>query len=246
MKIGLVQFISEKGDVSKNIENHLKFIRIAIQQKANVIVFPELSITGFEPTLAKELAVVLDDSRFNAFQDLANAEEVTIGVGMPTKASDGINISMMIFRPHKERMLYSKQILHEDEFPYFVSGKKEAFFTIDGKKIALGICYETMQERHIRHAVSCKADVYLASVAKSKIGVEKAYAHFPKMAKELNIPILMSNSVGPSDNFISAGKSAVWNRKGERLSQLNEDDMGILIYDTELEEVQSFLRGAVI
>ena len=240
MKVGVVQSFSEKGAISKNIETHLKLIYLAIQQKANAIVFPELSITGYEPTLAEELAVVLHDNRFNAFQDLSNTEEVTIGVGTPTKASDGINISMMIFRPHKERLLYSKQILHEDEFPYFVSGNKEAFFMINAKKIAVGICYETLQDGHIRHAVDCKADLYLASVAKSSKGVKKAYAHFSKMAKELNIPILMSNSIGPSDNFVSGGQSAVWNRRGEQLGQLNEEDMGILIYDTELEEVQSF------
>ena len=42
MKIGVVQSFSEKGAISKNIETHLKLIYLAIQQKANAIVFPEL------------------------------------------------------------------------------------------------------------------------------------------------------------------------------------------------------------
>ena len=46
MKICVAQTKPVKGDVQKNIENHKKLINLAIADEANMIIFPELSITG--------------------------------------------------------------------------------------------------------------------------------------------------------------------------------------------------------
>lgn len=240
MKIGLVQSSSEKGAVAKNIENHLRLIHAATDLDADFIVFPELSITGYEPTLAEALAFELDDSRLNVFQDLSNAKEVAIGIGVPTRSSTVINISMIIFRPHEEQTIYSKQILHEDELPYFTNGESRPVFRIKGQKIAIGICYEALQREHILNAVNNKADLYIASVAKPIGGLKKAYAHFPKMTREFNLPILMANCVGQCDDFLSGGQSAIWNSSGELVLQLNENNEGILICNIELEDAKTF------
>lgn len=238
MKICIAQTKSLKGNIQKNIENHLEFIERAINLKADLIVFPELSITNYEPDLAKELATDIENNIFNPFQELSNKNEITIGIGMPTKATDGINISMLIFQPNKERTVYSKQMLHSDELPYFVSGKNQVFLTINGMKIAIGICYETLQREHFLNAKNQNIDIYIASVAKPKGGIEKAYNHFPKIAKEFNTPILMSNCVGHCDNFISVGQSAVWNKKGDLIEQLDAENQGLLIYDTKTERTE--------
>ncbi len=47
----------------------------------------------------------------------------------------------------------------------------------------------------------------------------------------------MSNSIGFCDNFISVGKSSVWTKDGKLISQLDDKTEGLLIYDTETEEV---------
>ncbi len=44
----------------------------------------------------------------------------------------------------------------------------------------------------------------------------------------------MSNAVGYCDNFASNGLSCVWNRKGELIGQLDRENQGLLIYDTEI------------
>src|SRR5690606_5578294 len=108
----------------------------------------------------------IEDSIFNSFQDLSDKNKITIGVGMPTKTTDGINISMLIFQPKKEKTVYSKQMLHSDELPYFVCGKHQTFLNIKETKIAIGICYETLQREHFLHAKKHKIDIYIASVAK--------------------------------------------------------------------------------
>lgn len=237
MRICLVQSSSEKGEINQNIQNHLRLIRSAIQSRVDLVVFPELSITGYEPGLAQKLACTIEDDRFSIFQALANNNKVTIGIGMPTFSADGINISTIFFQPDRERLVYSKQILHDDELPYFVSGKNQPFLINAGKRIAFGICYETLKREHFVKAIESKADIYIASVAKPDRGIKKAYLHFPSIALEFNIPILMSNCVGYCDNFLSNGKSAAWNREGELMAQLDEENQGLLIYDTDLEEV---------
>ncbi len=235
MKICIAQTKSEKGNIQRNIENHLEFVERAIKLKADLIIFPELSITNYEPDLAKELATGIESNIFNPFQETSNENEITIGIGMPTKATDGINISMLIFQPNTERTFYSKQMLHSDELPYFACGKNQTFLTINGVKIGLGICYETLQREHFLNAKNQNIDIYIASVAKPKGGIEKAYNHFPKIANEFNTPILMSNCVGHCDNFMSVGQSAVWNKKGELIEQLDDNNQGLLFYDTKTE-----------
>ncbi|MEL6624467.1 MAG: carbon-nitrogen hydrolase family protein [Bacteroidota bacterium] len=233
MKICLAQTYSFKGEVQKNIENHLRMVKQAIASQASLIIFPELSLTGYEPELAKELAVAVDNEIFQPFQALADQHSIVIGAGMPTLAPDGINISMLIFQPQADRTVYSKRILHADELPYFVSGTHQPFLHIQGLKIGLGICYETLQREHFIHAVTHEAQIYIASVAKPDRGVDKAYLHFPSIAQEFGIPILMANCVGFCDNFMSNGKSSVWNREGKLIGQLDEENQGLLIYDTE-------------
>lgn len=236
MRIAVVQTSAKKGAIPLNIKNHLSLIKSALPSKPDLIMFPELSITGYEPELAEKLACTIDDERFNSFQIIANANNVTIGIGMPTRSKEGVHISLLFFQPDNERLLYSKQLLHADELPYFVSSENQVFLTIKEKKIAFGICYETLQREHFIKAVKNKADIYIASVAKPERGNEKAYVHFQSIAKEFNIPILMSNCVGYCDNFMSNGKSAVWNKDGKIVAQLDEKNQGLLIYETESEE----------
>lgn len=239
MKIAIAQLKSLKGDIQKNIENHLAFIKRAIHFNANCIFFPELSITNYEPPLAQTLAVETDSPIFSPFQDISDSHDITIGVGMPTKTLDGIAISMLIFQPNKERTIYSKQLLHADELPYFVNGKQQTIVNFKGIKIGIGICYESLQHEHFLNAYANGIHVYIASVAKPKGGIEKAYRYFPEIAKEYIIPILMSNSIGYCDNFLSVGQSAVWDKNGKLIHQLDDYNEGVLIFDTASETIKA-------
>jgi predicted amidohydrolase len=142
---------------------------------------------------------------------------------------------MIIFEPNKPRQTYSKQQLHSDEFPYFENGVKQVIIKTNDKNIAPAICYESLKPTHIENAFKLGADVYLASVAKPANGVEKAFDHYPKVAKQYGMPVLMTNCVGFCDNFLSVGKSAVWTKEGKLVGQLDDKMEGILFFDTETE-----------
>lgn len=237
MKISVAQTRPIKGDISANIELHKKLINLAIAHKADAIFFPELSIINYEAELAEELATNQDDTRFDVFQEITNKNNITIGIGMPTKTSLGIEISMIIFQPNAPRQTYSKQQLHSDELPYFVNGKKQIILTVANKKIAPAICYESLQTDHSEQVNKLGAEIYVSSVAKSQNGIDKAMIHYPIVAKKFSMPVLMSNCVGSCDNFESVGQSAVWTKQGVLLAQLDDKHEGILVFDTETEEV---------
>jgi len=113
--------------------------------KANAIFFPELSLTSYEPELAKKLATNQEDPRLDEFQTISNASNITIGLGIPTKGNSGIHISMILFQPGLPRQTYSKQQLHTDELPYFIKGENQTIIMVDNKKIAPAICHESLQ-----------------------------------------------------------------------------------------------------
>ncbi len=57
MEICIAQSMNVKGEIQKNIDNHIKFIHIALSHHADAIFFPELSLTSYEPELAYDLAI---------------------------------------------------------------------------------------------------------------------------------------------------------------------------------------------
>jgi predicted amidohydrolase len=237
MKICVVQTKPVKGDIQKNIENHKAMIELAISRKADLIIFPELSITGYEPELAKELATTADDPRFVVFQEIADSREVIIGIGVPTSTTEGICISMVLFHPHEPRQTYSKKYIHADEEPFFKRGQNKTSFLAGHPEIALAICYELSVPEHSREAFQNGAKIYLASVAKTAEGMEKANRSLSEIALHYSMSVLLANCVGPCDNFVSSGNSAVWNDQGQQLGKLNDVEEGILIFDLESQDV---------
>ncbi|MGH1336120.1 MAG: carbon-nitrogen hydrolase family protein [Aureispira sp.] len=228
MKICVAQSESIKGACEENIQRHLKMIKQAAKEEADLVVFPELSITNYEPTIAAELAVTLDDPSLEVFQLYSNQYNIVIAIGMPLRAPNGIQIALFFFQPNQPRSSYAKQLLHEAEVPYFVNGNRFVYWSIKGEKIAFGICYESLQPAHLLQAVEDQATVYVASVAKTAEGMKKARAYFSSRAAEYGIAIALVNSVGVADTFVAGGNSAIWNNKGVLQAQLGTAVPGLV------------------
>jgi len=235
MKIGVVQTRPFKGDILQNIESHVRLVELAAAGRAEVIVFPELSITGYEPELASQLATTVDDVRLDIFETLSERYSMTIGVGVPTIGGAGVQITEIIFEPGQPRQGYSKRYLHGDEGPFFVCGEKAVF--LKGNRIALAICYELSVPAHSEEAHREGAEIYLVSVAKTKAGMEGAAVTLADVARRYSMTVLVSNCVGRCDNSECGGGSAVWNREGKLLAQLDDMSEGILVLDTVTGEV---------
>ncbi|NMH89585.1 carbon-nitrogen hydrolase family protein [Flavivirga algicola] len=236
MKICIAQTKPIKGDILKNIENHKKLINLAVQNHADIIVFPELSLTGYEPELVKKLATTKDDKRIDEFQRISNSNSIIIGIGLPTKSEMGICISMILLQPNKSRIIYSKKYLHPGEENYFVSGKNLNPITFKNNKLAFAICYETSIREHVEKAFKNGANVYVASVLNSINGVDKDINRISDISKKYKMTSVMSNFVGKSGNYDCAGKSSIWNNKGQLIEQLDGSNEGIAIVDIDTEK----------
>jgi predicted amidohydrolase len=236
MKICVAQTRPITGDVQSNIERHKRIIEQAISNGADMIVFPELSLTGYEPELAEELAADWDDNQFDDFQNMSDTHQITIGVGMPVRVDVGVCIAMVIFQPKQYRQTYFKKYLHVDEEPFFVDGQDSKNVMGDKANVALAICYELSIPEHAEQSFKNGAEIYIASVAKFATGVEDAVERLSEIARTYSMTVLMSNCVGDADGGVCAGQTAIWNQQGILVGQLDDTREGILVFDTDTKK----------
>ena len=237
MRVAIAQIEAIKGNIEKNIENHLKWINQAIQDNADMVIFPELSLTGYEPDLAESLATNQDDTRLDEMQSLSDKNRITIGVGLPTRKERNVFVSMIIFQPHKERITYSKQYLYPPEESIFTAGKNPMVLDFETEVVSPAICYEASNEAHCEYASQNNATIYLASVLSSIGGIDAELEKLSDIAKNKNMVTFMANYVGKSGGYECAGKSSVWNEKGELIGQLGDKEEGLIIFDTKSKEI---------
>ncbi|MGG5210742.1 carbon-nitrogen hydrolase family protein [Chryseobacterium sp. MIQD13] len=239
MKIAAAQIKPIKGDITGNIENHKTLINLAINNKVNLIVFPELSITGYEPELAEQLSIYYEDPVLDIFQKMADENNITITVGMPTKADDKLLISSIIFQPGKKRSIYSKNNLFRTETGIFSKGDLPYQLDILQNKISLAICYDLSDPIHSQQAYQAGSNIYTASVLNSVNGIDDDLIKLSDIAKKYNMHVLMANFTGESGGYKCAGKSSIWNNKGQLIAQLNDQNEGIIILNTENNQTET-------
>ncbi|WP_060484708.1 carbon-nitrogen hydrolase family protein [Pseudomonas sp. NBRC 111123] len=232
MKLCAVQLASRKGDLAGNLARHLRCIEHAAALGAELVVFPELSLTGYEPTLARQVALPLSAARLQPLQALCDQLGVSVAVGLPLPTAEGIRIGMPILRPGLPPLAYAKQRLHDDERPFFTPGDQALVFEAGPLQVAPAICYESMFIEHAAQAHALGAELYLVSVAKTAKGMREGNEHYPEVARTLGIPVLLANCVGPADNFIGAGGSAAWDSQGNLLAALDDKAEGLILLDT--------------
>lgn len=241
MRICAIQIRPVAGAVDANIVRHVTLAEHAVGRGAELVFFPELSLTGYEPRLAGALATTPDDRRLDVFQRLSDAHDVVLGVGLPLSAPAGVQIGMVFFRPAASPRAYCKRMLHADELPYFIPGEEPVLLETGGHLLAPAICYESLQPAHAAEAAERHTDIYLASVAKSANGTARAFVHYPEIARRHAMIVVMANCVGPCDDFLAVGQSAAWNRRGERLAELDSESEGIVMVDTTMETAHAFV-----
>ncbi len=243
MRIAAAQLRSYPGQLSQNLQRHGYFIQRAAEAGVNLIVFPELSLTGYEPSLAKKLAHTTDSSLFDELEALAQASQSTVCIGAPIVGETLPRIGMVILTLPGQRQLYCKRYLHQDEQPHFASGQENKLLSLADLRLAPAICYESMLDEHAQQAAQNQAQIYLASVAKHQRGVTGAQTHYAKISARHQMMVLMANAVGPCEEFVCAGGSAFWSRQGECLGRLDENQEGLLIADVSSMEVKQIRLG---
>lgn len=239
MKIAVAQVASFRGEIAGNIARHERMIDYASLAGAELVVFPELSITQYEPTIAGDLAMTPDDARLQRLQTLSDWYGMTICAGVPLRTEAGVVIALLMFAPGKAPQVYSKRYLHEDELPYFTPGHGGAMLTTPYGDIAFAICYEISVPQHAQDAHAAGALVYIASVAKTPAGVLKAHERMAEIARTYGMTVLMANCIGECEGKPAGGGSAVWNLSGEIAASLGEQEDGLVICNLALDTART-------
>lgn len=239
MKISIAQTKPVRGDIASNMAQHKMLIEMAVSEGTDVTVFPELSLTGYEPSRAKDLVISLEDETLEGFQRWSDEYMMFIAVGAPVICQDGACIGMIMFRPKEARLLYSKQYLHADEEAFFVAKKSSSKVVYNGLKMGMAICYELSVKEHTQEVFRSGVDLYVASVAKTERSVTSAGERLEAIASDNKVPVLMSNCVGMSEDGMCSGGSSIWRPDGTLVGQLNERDQGILVYDMDQQTCKS-------
>jgi len=213
--IAAAQCISVAGDIEANIQRHLAFMRTAIENGVRFLLFPELSLTGYERDLARQLAIDPMDARLQPLHELARDSGMITVVGAPVRLSgrNQVLIAALVLGG-AEVAVYTKQHLHSGEDAVFSPGEGGAGVRIAGDHIEFAVCADFSNASHAKAAAQSGATVYAASVLITDGGYRADTALLAGYAAEHRMAVLMSNHGGPTGGWESAGRSALWSEAG--------------------------------
>ncbi|MBV6826659.1 carbon-nitrogen hydrolase family protein [Pseudomonas sp. PD9R] len=214
--IAAAQSISIAGDLAGNIVWHQRFMQVAAEQGVQLLVFPELSLTGYERGLAAELANAPDAAVLQPLRNFAREIGVTTVVGMPIRLSEGsqVLIGALVLGADGSLGVYSKQHLHPGEEVAFAPGAGGAPLTIGADTIALAVCADFCHASHAAAAAQQGADVYAAGVLITENGYAPDTTLLQGYASTHSMVVLMANHGGTTGGWESAGRSAIWASDG--------------------------------
>lgn len=234
MILAAAQTKPKRGDISSNLLNHYNLIELAAQNGANLIAFPELSITGYERENAEALVFTEDDYRIDHLKELSVRNNIVIIAGAPIRIDSKLFIGEFIIAPDDSVSIYTKQFLHEGEGDFFDSSfDYNPMLTIEDQNISFAICADIDNPLHPENAAKNDTDIYIASIFFSPNGIPNAYRDLQNYAEKHKMNVLMSNFSGESWGSPSAGQSAFWNNKGELVAQMNDADSGLLLVEKQ-------------
>lgn len=222
LTLAAAQTTSIAGDVPGNIQGHLRFMQAAAEQGVQLLVFPELSLTGYEPALAAQLAITPEDVLLAPLREMAQELRMTAVVGMPIRLAPGTGafIGALVLGADGSLAVYTKQHLHPGEEVAFVAGQGGAALEWANERIALAVCADFSHASHPRLAAEAGATVYAAGVLISEGGYATDSALLQGYAAEHRMLVLMANHGGPSGGYTCAGRSAIWSADGTLLADV--------------------------
>lgn len=225
--VAVAQSISIAGDVSANIVRHLAFMQAAAAHGAQLLIFPELSLTGYERTLARKLAIRADDPVLDPLRNLAQQLAMVTVVGMPlidagvhvdthTVTPPPVFIGALVLGADRSFLVHTKQHLHAGEEAVFTAGDGGSVLAVAGNRIALAICADYTHASHAAHAAQQGAGIYAAGALLTANGYEAETAQLAGYARGHAMMVMLANHGGPTGGWEPVGRSAIWAEDGRQ------------------------------
>jgi predicted amidohydrolase len=212
----VAQINSVRENYKKNIEKHMEYIELAAQNDAEIIVFPEMSLTGYERDLARTQSFTKDDGRLECFKKSSSENGIVIVAGAPLLLDDHLYIASWIFAPTMDPQIYIKKYLHPgEELVFQTTTQYDPSIELNDEQISFAICYDIERDEHIESAKKRNADIYAASIFYSQKGIRSGLNRLQQIAKENALMVLMSNYAGQCWGQAAGGCSSIWSRNGK-------------------------------
>ena len=220
--IALAQFDYVVGDVAGNTQKILDLaVRARDDMRADLVVFPELSVSGYPPEdllfhaglrrrIEKALQTIRDSVR-----------DIAVLVGFPDYQDDDIFNACVVFRDGEVLAHYRKHILPNysvfDEKRYFSAGREASVFTLNGVRVGINICEDVWDRAPPAASRAAGAEVLLA-INGSPYELDSQSQREEVVRQrvlEIGIPAVYLNMVGGQDELVFDGGSFAMDRSGE-------------------------------
>lgn len=230
MIIAAAQTHPVQGALHDNLEEHFELIQMAAEQQVELILFPELSLSGYVREDGQRLSLTIYDACINILRDYAREYNMTIVAGAPAKIKSDLFIGSFILTNEGGVDIYTKQYLHEgEELYYHASFEHNPIIHVGQTSAALAICADIENPLHSADARKSGAQLYLASIFYTTKSMAGAHQKLSEYARKQNMNILMSNFCGQSYGMDAGGESAFWNSEGQLVAKLDGKRSGILV-----------------
>ncbi len=223
LSIAAVQPACVDYDVAHNAGIHAALVRAA---DARVVVFPEMSITGYQLD-----AQVVDplDSHLELIVKACEDTGAIALIGAPTKGELGDHISVLRVQGDGVTIAYRKVWLSTAEAARFKPGKEPVVIDVDGWRLGLAICKDTGVVQHAESTANLGMDVYVAgvldSVDESSIQEERAL----RIAANHNVWVVVASFAGSTGGGYrhAAARSRIWAPDGSLAACAGDETGGI-------------------
>ncbi|OYV87738.1 MAG: hypothetical protein B7Z63_01880 [Ignavibacteriae bacterium 37-53-5] len=248
--VALAQTKPRLGDLKWNLDNHLEIAERAQKDGADILLFPELSLTGYSVRdLNAELAQGADDKFFDPFKSLSRQISLVVG-GIIRDSGGGIRNALLYFEDGTLKHMHFKVYLPTygifEEQRYFLPGKSvEAFDTKFGR-IGLLIC-EDLWHVSLPYLLALQgarlilgaaaSPTRLSGGAEGHAGHEANSEQHRSFARLLSVYLAFVNRVGFEDGVNFWGGSELISPHGDRIATAKLFDEDFVSSEIDLAEV---------
>jgi predicted amidohydrolase len=198
-------------DVEANATAHAATVRAA---DARLVVFPELSLTGYELNAS---AIAADDPQLAPIVE-ACAETGSLAlVGAPVNGDRGrSHLAMLAVDGAGVSVAYHKMWLHAPEPDRFTPGGRPAVLEVDGWRLGLAICKDTGIPQHAADTAALGIDAYVAGVLEHERDAAVPDERARRIAADHAVWVVMASFAGSTGGGFdeAAGGSGIWTSEG--------------------------------
>jgi NAD+ synthase (glutamine-hydrolysing) len=249
-RIAVAQINCTVGDLKGNAIKITEYAGKAKECSADIVIFPELAITGYPPEDLLMKPKFIEDN-LGALSEVARSvEDLVAVVGYVDKERGSLfNAAAVVFEG-KIKGVYRKTLLPNygvfDEKRYFIPGKTASVFRLGDLVFGVNICEDIWFDEgptaaQSRAGASLILNINASPYHTGKIKVrEEILRH---QAKTNNVFIAYSNLVGGQDELVFDGQSMVFDREGTMIARALPFREDLMVIDIPADALQEKSRS---